>query len=250
MKLKILVLFAAVTTVLSACGEGIHFVDSLKTVEPTSIVEEVQQEPVPAEKPVVECTYELPSEEESLESTEQNSIVDSQAVSSEGAAVIEEAPVIVATPEPTSAPVTSTPEQVKAPAPAAMSYGSIPFSLSEFQYDWWSIDGSDDAYWACANNINAMRRAAGLSDLAVDSGLSSIANSRCEQIVASGDFSHNGMYTAGEILGENYNSASSVCGAWQASSSHYAQIIGGYSSMGIGCVFEQGGQTVWCVVFS
>lgn len=219
---------------------------------PPAVVEESAEE-VPLEEK--ETTTEVfavetvsPETIEPAETTEpaSDSIAEEEAVPT---ATPQAIPEPTATPEPTAAPV-SAPAPTKAPAPASLSYGSIPFNLSEFQYDWWSIDGSDDAYWACANNINSMRRAAGLSDLAVDSGLSSIANSRCEQIVASGDFSHSGMCTAGEILGENYNSASAVCNAWQTSSGHYAQILGNYSSMGIGCVFEQGGQTVWCVVFS
>lgn len=46
------------------------------------------------------------------------------------------------------------------------------------------------------------------------------------------------MQTAGEILGQNYNSAG-----------HYGVITGGYTSMGISCYFEQSGLSIWCVVF-
>lgn len=96
-----------------------------------------------------------------------------------------------ATPTPTAAP-TAEPTQAPTEAPAAtaapvqqaeasqqvsMSYGAVPFDLAAGTDQWWSIDSSDSAYWAVAENINAMRSAAGLPALTVDGGLSSIANS-------------------------------------------------------------------------
>ena len=56
-----------------------------------------------------------------------------------------------------------------------MSYGAVPFDLAAGTDQWWSIDSSDSAYWAVAENINAMRAAAGLPALTVDGGLSQMA---------------------------------------------------------------------------
>lgn len=67
-----------------------------------------------------------------------------------------------------------------------MSYGAVPFDLAAGSEEWWSIDSSDSAYWAVQENINAMRAAAGLSPLTMDSGLSAAADARCESFVAGG----------------------------------------------------------------
>ena len=115
------------------------------------------------------------------------------------------------------------------------------------------IDSSDSAYWAVAENINAMRAAAGLPALTVDGGLSSIANSRCDSFASGGSFDHSGA-VCGEIIAAGpFASASSVCAAWQSSPDHYASIVSpNYSSMGIGCWFcstEAGQYTYWAVTF-
>lgn len=65
-----------------------------------------------------------------------------------------------------------------ASAPAASSsfeYGALPMDPASDGETWWSIDSSDSAYWAVANNINAMRAEGGLPALTVSSSLSSIA---------------------------------------------------------------------------
>ena len=79
-----------------------------------------------------------------------------------------------------------------------MSYGAVPFDLAAGSEEWWSIDSSDSAYWAVQENINAMRAAAGLSPLTMDSGLSAAADARCESFVAGGPFDHSGMTTRSE----------------------------------------------------
>ena len=58
----------------------------------------------------------------------------------------------------TAAPV----QQAEASQQVSMSYGAVPFDLAAGTDQWWSIDSSDSAYWAVAENINAMRAAAGL----------------------------------------------------------------------------------------
>lgn len=135
-------------------------------------------------------------------------------------------------------------------ATASFEYGGVPFSVATND-NIWAIDSSDSAYWACANNINAMRAAAGLPALTVSSSLSSIATSRATNIMATADFSHNGQQTAGEILEAGAGSASVACQDWQNSSSHYALITNAsFTQMGIGCAFTRDGYTCWCVTFS
>lgn len=135
-------------------------------------------------------------------------------------------------------------------ATASFEYGGVPFSAATND-NIWAIDSSDSAYWACANNINAMRAAKGLPALTVSSSLSSIATSRATNIMATADFSHNGQQTAGEILEAGAGSASVACQDWQNSSGHYALITStSFTQMGIGCAFTRDGYTCWCVTFS
>lgn len=141
-----------------------------------------------------------------------------------------------------------------ASAPAASSsfeYGALPMDPASDGDKWWSIDSSDSAYWAVANNINAMRAEGGLPALTVSSSLSSIADSRCEYLIANDVFSHDGATTA-EILCSGATSASAACTGWKNSPSHYSNIMtSGYTQMGIGCIFNTAyGVEVWCVTFS
>ena len=141
-----------------------------------------------------------------------------------------------------------------ASAPAASSsfeYGALPMDPASDGETWWSIDSSDSAYWAVANNINAMRAEGGLPALTVSSSLSSIADSRCEYLIANDVFSHDGATTA-EILCSGATSASAACTGWKNSPSHYSNIMTpGYTQMGIGCIFNTAyGVEVWCVTFS
>ena len=148
-----------------------------------------------------------------------------------------------------------------------MSYGAVPFDLAAGSEEWWSIDSSDSAYWAVQENINAMRAAAGLSPLTMDSGLSAAADARCESFVSGGGcvlrrstqqrgaaFDHSGMTTRSEICAAGpIGSASSVCTYWQGSPAHYANIMEpSFTSMGVGCWFcstAEGQYTYWTVTF-
>ena len=141
-----------------------------------------------------------------------------------------------------------------ASAPATSSdfeYGALPMDPASDGETWWSIDSSDSAYWAVANNINAMRAEGGLPALTVSSSLSSIADSRCEYLIANDVFSHDGATTA-EILCSGATSASAACTGWKNSPGHYSNIMTpGYTQMGIGCIFNTAyGVEVWCVTFS
>lgn len=141
-----------------------------------------------------------------------------------------------------------------ASAPAASSsfeYGALPMDPATDGETWWDIDSSDSAYWAVANNINAMRAEGGLSALTVSSSLSSIAHDRCVYLIANNVFSHDGATTA-EILCSGATSASAACTGWKNSPSHYSNIMTpGYTQIGIACTFNTAyGVEVWCVTFS
>lgn len=163
-------------------------------------------------------------------------------------------PEQAAEPEAVSVPA-PTPEPTPAPAPAAApAYGAIPFELAASTGTWWGIDSTDSAYWAMQEQINAVRAAGGLPALAMDSGLSAIADARCESFVAGGPFDHSGMVTKSEILAAGpLGSASAACAAWVASPTHYANIMRtDISSMGVACWFcDVGGNqyTFWTVTF-
>lgn len=169
-------------------------------------------------------------------------------------------PTAVPTPEPTAVPTqapapepTAAPAAEQVPAQVSMSYGAVPYNLAAGTDQWWSIDSSDSAYWAVAENINAMRAAAGLPALTVDGGLSSIANSRCDNFASGAAFDHAGAVTGEIIASGPFDSASSVCSAWQSSPGHYASIVSpSYTSMGIGCWFcstAEGNYSYWAVTF-
>lgn len=129
-------------------------------------------------------------------------------------------------------------------------YGALPIDPSDGDV-WWTIDSSDNAYWAVANNINMMRAEQGLPALTVSSSLSSIAHSRCEYQAANDTLSHDGAQTA-EILAQSQTSASEVCTAWKTSPSHYVVITNpNYTQMGICCAVNVAqGAYIWCVTFS
>lgn len=135
-------------------------------------------------------------------------------------------------------------------APAAStSYGAVPFSDAAGTLMWWGIDSTDDVFWATLNNINAYRAAVGVAPLSIDSGLTAIADQRCCDMVVAGVMSHDGHQTA-EIIAQNWNSAQSVVDAWAGSPGHYAAMTDpSYTVCGIGCWFEEGGATYWCVTF-
>lgn len=144
-------------------------------------------------------------------------------------------------PAPQPAPEEAPAEDPPTPAePSTPAYGAIPFSLAEGTGKWWHIDATDSAYWAVAEQINAMRTAGGLEPLAMDETLSATASSRCESFVAGGPFDHSGMVTRSEICasGGPLGSAAAVCAAWQASEAHYANIMEpSFTRMGVSCWF-------------
>ncbi|WP_300282478.1 Ig-like domain-containing protein [uncultured Subdoligranulum sp.] len=146
----------------------------------------------------------------------------------------------------TEQPADSADTAAEAPA-ASTAYGAVPFSAAAGTMEWFGIDSTDDAYWATLENINAYRAAVGVAPLSMDSGMSAIANQRTIDMLTSGVMSHDGYQTA-EIIAQNYNSAQSVVDAWAASPGHYAAMTDpSYTVCGVGCAFEEGGATYWCV---
>ncbi len=127
------------------------------------------------------------------------------------------------------------------------AYGAVPFEAAAGTLQWFVIESTDSAYQATLENINAYRAAVGVAPLSADANLSSIATQRCIDMLVAGVMSHDGYQTA-EIIAQNYNSAQSVVDAWANSPGHYAAMTSpDYTACGIGCAFEEGGATYWCV---
>ena len=127
------------------------------------------------------------------------------------------------------------------------AYGAVPFSAAAGTLQWFTIDSTDDVYWATLENINAYRAAVGVAPLTMDSNMSDIAQQRCIDMLVAGTMSHDGHVTD-EIIAQNWNSAQSVVDAWANSPGHYAAMTSpNYTVCGVGCAFEEGGATYWCV---
>lgn len=143
----------------------------------------------------------------------------------------------------------STDSNSSSQAATSTAYGAVPFSVAAGTQEWFGIDSSDDAYWATLENINAYRAAVGAPALSMDSNLSAIAKQRCIDMLVAGTMSHDGHVTD-EIIAQNWNSAQAVVDAWAASPGHYAAMTDpNYTICGVGCAFEEGGATYWCVTF-
>lgn len=143
----------------------------------------------------------------------------------------------------------STDSNSSSQAATSTAYGAVPFSVAAGTQEWFGIDSSDDAYWATLENINAYRAAVGAPALSMDSNLSAIAKQRCIDMLVAGTMSHDGHVTD-EIIAQNWNSAQAVVDAWAASPGHYAAMTDpSYTTCGVGCAFEEGGATYWCVTF-
>ena len=105
---------------------------------------------------------------------------------------------------------------------------------------------------------NAYRAEYGMSPLEADAVLTSDAEIRAAEAQAS--FSHTRpdgqpFYTAGsgtaygENLSKNFIDADEMMDAWMASPSHRDNILGDYTHMGVGVVYEETGTTVVSVLF-
>lgn len=100
--------------------------------------------------------------------------------------------------------------------------------------------------------VNQSRQSAGLPALARDSRLDAVAQAWTAKMVSSGTLSHNPSYSsqipsgwtrAGENVGYDYSDAN-LHTAWMNSAGHKANILGSYTSVGIGYVRDSSGR-VW-----
>ena len=107
------------------------------------------------------------------------------------------------------------------------------------------------------DDTNAVRAAAGLRPLVRDALLDQVAASWSAQMWTTGVLGHNPSYSvqitagwlrAGENVARGYTYLQ-VVPAWKASPSHYANLVGDYTSIGIG-YFERDGRRYWTQLFA
>ena len=107
------------------------------------------------------------------------------------------------------------------------------------------------------DDTNAVRAIAGLRPLVRDAGLDAVAAAWSYQQWLTGVMAHNpsfslqiagGWLRAGENVAKGYTYLQ-VVPAWKASAAHYANLVGDYTSVGIG-YFEQDGRRYWTQIFA
>lgn len=107
------------------------------------------------------------------------------------------------------------------------------------------------------DDTNAVRAEQGLPALVRDSRLDKVAADWARQQFENGAMSHNPNYStqippgwqrAGENVGKGYT-YTQIVPAWKASSSHYANLVNDYTSVGVG-YYEQDGRRYWSQVFA
>lgn len=159
---KCLLSILLATVLLCACAQQTD--NTLQTPESSTLVELT----VATEETVIETPAPL--------ATESPAPAPTQTPEPTATPAPTEIPISEPTAAPTEAPATEPVAAESQPAQVSMSYGAVPFDLAAGSEEWWSIDSSDSVYWAVQENINAMRAAAGLSPLTMDSGLSAAAD--------------------------------------------------------------------------
>lgn len=107
------------------------------------------------------------------------------------------------------------------------------------------------------DDTNAVRAQQGLPALVRDSRLDQVGADWAKQQFENGAMSHNPDYStqippgwqrAGENVGKGYT-YTQIVDAWKNSSSHYANLVNDYTSVGVG-YFEQDGRRYWSQVFA
>ena len=102
--------------------------------------------------------------------------------------------------------------------------------------------------------INQARAAAGLAPLNRNASLDQVAANWANQLAASGQLAHNPSYSAqvpggwtnvGENVAQGQPTGAAMHDAWMASSGHRANILGGFTNVGI--AFIAAGGTTWGV---
>lgn len=258
MKQKLAILLV-VAMLLAGCGQAANSETTASDTPKSVVTAESSATPQPTEAPKAAVTAETEKVEATATpiATTESQEVAAPTIAPTTAPKATTAPTQTPAAKPTAAPTqaANTTTAQAAPASVSMAYGELPLNLSAGSDQWWQIDSTDSAYWAVAENINAIRAAGGLSALSVDSGLSATAGARCESFVAGGAFDHSGMTTTSEICAQGgITSASAVCTAWQGSADHYANIMrGDISSMGVACwrcTVDGNSFAYWVVTFS
>lgn len=107
--------------------------------------------------------------------------------------------------------------------------------------------------------VNKERKARGYSELVMDKNLLASAMLRAsEQRISTGHIRPDGTdcftafdwtSSAGENVAYGYTTAKDVMNGWMNSSGHRANILGGYTKIGIGCVYVDG-TYYWAQLFS
>jgi len=107
------------------------------------------------------------------------------------------------------------------------------------------------------DDTNAIRYQQGLPGLVRDSRLDQVAADWARQQFLNGAMSHNpnystqipaGWHRAGENVAKGYG-YTTVVNAWKNSTSHYANLVNDYTSVGVG-YYEQDGHRYWSQVFA
>ena len=102
--------------------------------------------------------------------------------------------------------------------------------------------------------VNAARASAGLAPLRLNAGLDQVAANWANQLAASGQLAHNPSYAAqipggwmnaGENVAQGQPTGAAMHDAWMASPQHRANILGGFTDVGI--AFLSAGGTTWGV---
>ena len=102
--------------------------------------------------------------------------------------------------------------------------------------------------------VNAARASAGLPPLRLNAALDQVAANWANQLAASGQLAHNPSYAAqipsgwmnaGENVAQGQPTGAAMHDAWMASPQHRANILGGFTDVGI--AFLSAGGTTWGV---
>ena len=121
-----------------------------------------------------------------------------------------------------------------------------------------TIQNDDEAVNTIFNKINQQREAAGLKPLTLDSNLNNIASEWSQQQAANKTMAHNPNYTssyqqgwvrAGENVAFGY-SIDEVVQGWMNSPGHKANILGQYTTTGIGLAYDTDGVPYYTQVFA
>ncbi|MGC4001681.1 MAG: CAP domain-containing protein [Pirellulales bacterium] len=97
-------------------------------------------------------------------------------------------------------------------------------------------------------HTNAQRARSGLRPLRIDFGLMNTARAHAGWMARNRSMTH-GSYPVAENIAAGQPNAASAMNSWMNSSGHRANIMGGYSSIGVAAVTGANGQTYWCQQF-